>query len=109
MTLYTLCDVLVTNDSGPAHFASLTPIQVVTLFGPETPALFAAHTARHVALWAGIACSPCVSALNNRQSACQNNLCMQAISVEQVFAQVCRAYAEETRISTNAVGGALPG
>ncbi|MDB6122674.1 MAG: hypothetical protein JWQ71_1667 [Pedosphaera sp.] len=92
LALYTLCDVLVTNDSGPAHFASLTPIHVVTLFGPETPALFAAHTSRHVALWAGIACSPCVSALNNRQSACKNNLCMQAISVDQVFAQVCRGF-----------------
>jgi len=92
LVLYTLADVLVTNDSGPAHFATLTPIRVVTLFGPETPALFAARTPRNSVLWAGIACSPCVSAYNNRQSACRNNLCMQAITVEQVFAQVCRAY-----------------
>ncbi len=39
VTLYTLADVMVTNDSGPAHFASLTPLDVVTLFGPETPRL----------------------------------------------------------------------
>jgi ADP-heptose:LPS heptosyltransferase len=84
--------VLVTNDSGPAHFATLTPIDVVTLFGPETPRLFAARTPRNAALWAGLTCSPCVSAYNNRQSPCRNNLCMQAISVEQVFAAVCRAY-----------------
>ena len=43
MVLYTMCEILVTNDSGPAHFASLTPINVVTLFGPETPDLFAAR------------------------------------------------------------------
>jgi ADP-heptose:LPS heptosyltransferase len=92
LVLYTLADVLVTNDSGPAHFATLTPIRVVTLFGPETPALFAARTPRNTVLWAGIVCSPCVNAYNNRQSPCRNNICMQAITVEQVFAEVCRAY-----------------
>ena len=92
LVIYTLADVLVTNDSGPAHFATLTPIRVVTLFGPETPALFAARTPRNSVIWAGIACSPCVSAYNNRQSPCRNNVCMQAITVEQVFAEVCRAY-----------------
>ena len=40
LTLYTIADVLVTNDSGPAHFASLTPVHTVVLFGPETPRLF---------------------------------------------------------------------
>lgn len=94
LVLYTLADVLVTNDSGPAHFATLTSIRVVTLFGPETPALFAARTSRNRVLWAGIACSPCVSAYNNRQSACRDNLCMQAITVEQVFSKVCRGYEE---------------
>jgi ADP-heptose:LPS heptosyltransferase len=93
MVLYTLCEILVTNDSGPAHFASLTSIHVITLFGPETPALFAARTPRNVAIWAGISCSPCVNANNNRQSPCQNNLCMQHISIDQVFQEVCRVYA----------------
>ena len=40
--LYTLSELLITNDSGPAHFASMTPITVITLFGPETPLLFRA-------------------------------------------------------------------
>jgi ADP-heptose:LPS heptosyltransferase len=92
LVLYTLADVLVTNDSGPAHFATLTPIDVVTLFGPETPDLFGARTPRNTVLWAGLACSPCVSAYNNRQSACRDNRCMQAISVDQVFETVCDVY-----------------
>jgi len=91
LVLYTLAEVLVTNDSGPAHFAALTPIRVVTLFGPETPLLFAARTPRNTTLWAGIACSPCVNAYNNRQSPCRNNICMQAITVEQVLTEVARA------------------
>lgn len=94
LVLYGLADVLVTNDSGPAHFAALTPIHTVTLFGPETPLLFAALTPRNTPLWAGIACSPCVSALNNRQSACRDNVCMQRITPDETFAAVCKSYLE---------------
>jgi ADP-heptose:LPS heptosyltransferase len=103
MVLYALCDILVTNDSGPAHFASLTSINVITLFGPETPALFAARTPRNLAIWAGLACSPCVNANNNRQSPCRNNLCMQHITVDQVFGEVCRIYNQRRQR-----GGAAP-
>src|SRR6266550_1235816 len=92
LVLYTRSAILVTNDSGPAHFASMTPIRVVTLFGPETPALFASRSPNATALWAGIACSPCVNAYNNRQSVCRNNVCMQAITVDDVFKKVTGIY-----------------
>jgi ADP-heptose:LPS heptosyltransferase len=100
LVLYARSEILVTNDSGPAHFASMTPIRVVTLFGPETPALFAARSPNVTALWAGIACSPCVNAYNNRQSVCRNNLCMQAITVDDVFEKVTRIY-DSLRKSTS--------
>jgi ADP-heptose:LPS heptosyltransferase len=92
LVLCHLAEVLVTNDSGPAHFASLTPIDVVVLFGPETPRLFAAPSPRTHPLWAGIACSPCINAFNDRFSACRDNVCMQRLSVEHVFQQVARLY-----------------
>ena len=92
IVLYTLAKVLVTNDSGPAQFATLTPIEVITLFGPETPLLFGAKTSRNHILWSGIVCSPCVNAYNDRLSPCRNNLCMQQISVEEVFEKVCQVY-----------------
>jgi ADP-heptose:LPS heptosyltransferase len=101
LALYTRSEILVTNDSGPAHFASMTPIRVVALFGPETPALFAARSPNSTALWAGIACSPCVNAYNNRQSVCRNNLCMQAITVDDVFKEVTRIYDSLERTSGN--------
>ncbi|PYJ08236.1 MAG: glycosyltransferase family 9 protein [Verrucomicrobia bacterium] len=100
LVLFTLADVLVTNDSGPAHFATLTPIRVVTLFGPETPALYEARSPRNVPLWAGIACSPCVNAYNNRQSPCRNNLCMQALTLDEVFEEVCRACDQQASART---------
>src|SRR6266850_68962 len=101
LVLYTRSDILVTNDSGPAHFASMTPIRVVALFGPETPALFATRSPNATALWAGIACSPCVNAYNNRQSVCRNNLCMQAITVDDVFKEVAHIYDSLKRKSGN--------
>jgi ADP-heptose:LPS heptosyltransferase len=84
----TLADVLVTNDSGPAHFATLTSVDVVTLFGPEHPRLFAARSPRNHVLWEGLPCSPCVSAYNDRTSPCRDNVCLQRISVDQVLAIV---------------------
>jgi ADP-heptose:LPS heptosyltransferase len=108
LVLYTLADVLVTNDSGPAHFATLTPIRVVTLFGPETPVLFAAPTPRNTVLWPQLPCSPCVSAYNNRQSACRDNQCMQAITVDEVFGAVCRAFESKTQPVTSPAIADLP-
>ena len=108
LVLYTLAEVLVTNDSGPAHFASLTPIRVVTLFGPETPRLFGALTPRNVAIWRGIACSPCVNAYNNRQSPCRNNLCMQQITVEEVFAAAHEAFLQRRTAPLPAAQSTVP-
>jgi len=90
LIVYQMAEVLVTNDSGPAHFAVLTSIDVITLFGPETPLLFGARSPRNHSLWAEIACSPCINALNNRQSCCHNNVCMQMLSVDLVFETLCQ-------------------
>jgi ADP-heptose:LPS heptosyltransferase len=88
LVLYTLADVLVTNDSGPGHFASMTDIHSIVLYGPETPALFGAIGGRSHIIHAGLACSPCVNAFNHRFSPCRNNVCMQSISVEMVYRKV---------------------
>ena len=88
LVLYTLSEVLVTNDSGPGHFASMTDIDNIVLFGPETPQRFGPLGANAHVLWAKLACSPCVNVYNHRFSACTDNVCMQEITVDQVYAQV---------------------
>ena len=85
--LYTLSDVMVTNDSGPGHFSAVTPLRTVVLFGPETPALYGS-IGNSIAITANLACSPCVSAANHRKTPCQDNVCMQAITVAQVLDKV---------------------
>ncbi len=103
LILYGLAEILVTNDSGPAHFATLTPVDVVTLFGPETPFLFGSPSLRNHSLYANIACSPCVNAFNNRLSSCRDNQCMKMITVDEVFNTVVKCYESRRAINTGSV------
>jgi ADP-heptose:LPS heptosyltransferase len=88
LVLYTLADVLVSNDSGPGHFAALTDIDILTLVGPETPKVWGVLGPRAHRISIDLPCSPCVSIYNNRLSSCRNNLCMQGITVEMVHRKV---------------------
>jgi ADP-heptose:LPS heptosyltransferase len=92
--LYALAAVMVSNDSGPAHFAAACGLPTVVLFGPETPNLYQ-PLGKSTAIYAGLACSPCVNATNHRNSACTDNVCMRAISIEQVFAAVDRVLSRQ--------------
>ena len=82
--LYSLSACMVSNDSGPPHFASVTEMPVFVFFGPETPKLYA-PLGNATPICAGLACSPCVSAANHRKTACSDNVCLRIITPEQVF------------------------
>jgi len=94
--LYAHATLMVTNDSGPAHFAAATGLPTIVLFGPETPKLYQ-PLGNSRAIYAGLACSPCVSAHNHRKTACTDNVCMQAIAVDEVFAAVTEVLAAPTQ------------
>ncbi len=85
--LYSIAALMVTNDSGPGHFSSITPLPTFVLFGPETPALYGS-LGNSTPIFAGLACSPCVSAANHRKTPCSDNKCLQAITVDQVFTAI---------------------
>lgn len=82
--LYSLSHVMVTNDSGPGHFSSVTDMHTYVLFGPETPDLYGS-LGNSTPIYAGLNCSPCVSAWNHRKTACTDNKCLQAITPQQVY------------------------
>ena len=86
--LYNISDMLITNDSGPAHFSALTDIRTIVFYGPETPLLYGPLGNNYTALYSNFACSPCVSAYNHRKSPCTNNRCLQAITPETVLSLV---------------------
>lgn len=78
--------LLVSNDGGPVHFAALTPIPVLALFGPETPLLYAPLSSRSQSLFRALPCSPCLSAYNHRRTPCDgDNQCLKQISVAEVL------------------------
>lgn len=80
MALYSLSALMVTNDSGPAHFASLLRLPTLVFFGPETPRLYQPLGSACKSIYADFACSPCVSVYNNKKSTCLDNKCLQAIA-----------------------------
>jgi ADP-heptose:LPS heptosyltransferase len=82
--LYSVSAFMLTNDSGPAHFASITDMHTFVLFGPETPALYSS-LGPTTPIYAGMACSPCVSASNHRKTPCSDNQCIKIITPEWVF------------------------
>ena len=88
LMLFYAADLLITNDGGPGHFATLTPIQTMVFFGPETGKLYGPLGKRNVVLESGIACSPCLSAYNHRLTFCDgDNQCLKRITPDPVLDQ----------------------
>lgn len=80
--------LLITNDGGPSHFATVTPIQTMVFFGPETGKLYGPLGQRTIILESGIACSPCLTAYNHRLTFCDgDNQCLKRIAPDPVLDQ----------------------
>jgi ADP-heptose:LPS heptosyltransferase len=99
--LFDLAHVLVTNDSGPAHFAALTRIHVIVFFGPEIPERYRPLTASADVVHTGYSCSPCIGPYNQRLSPCNDNQCLKSIDVDEITVLV-RARLESARSASSA-------
>ena len=74
-------DLVITNDNGPAHFATLTGTKCLVLFSTDSPFVYG-PLGDAVIAYSHYQCSPCISALNHKVSRCDNNRCLQAIAPE---------------------------
>jgi ADP-heptose:LPS heptosyltransferase len=84
--LFHRASLLISNDGGPGHFASMTPISSIVLYGPETPMLYGVMGPRTHVFYDPIPCSPCLTAYNHRRSPCDgNNVCLKGISPRAVL------------------------
>ncbi len=88
ISLYDIADILITNDSGPVHFSAMTNIKTFAFFGPETPKLYGPLGDNCFVFYSNYSCSPCISAFNQRKSPCNDNKCLKAISVDEVYRKV---------------------
>jgi ADP-heptose:LPS heptosyltransferase len=89
--------LLIANDGGPIHFAALTPMPVLALFGPETPLLYGPLSPHAHCLYRRLPCSPCISAYNHRLTPCDgDNQCLKQISVAEAL-EAARRLIREVR------------
>ena len=77
------CRLLVGNDSSPIHMASALSIPTYSLWGPTNPKRYGDPALHHTTFFKKIECSPCYS--YGEFPACNDNQCMQAISVAEVW------------------------
>jgi len=85
IALCSIASLFISHDSGAANLASLTAVNMVVLFGPETPVLYAPLKENKKVLYKKLACSPCFSAYNHRNSVCRDNKCLKMITVDEVY------------------------
>jgi len=85
MVLLKRAAMVVTNDSGPLHVAAALGVPTVSLYGPETPALYGPVGENHLVFYASHWCSPCLSVYNAKIAMCHGeNECMRRIRLEEV-------------------------
>lgn len=88
MSIFHLASLLIANDGGPGHFAAMTPIPSIIIYGPETPALYGPLDEKAVVFYASLSCSPCLTAYNHRNSPCDgDNVCLKSIDPHEVLAK----------------------
>jgi len=101
IVLFHLSSLLVTNDGGPCHFASMTPIPSITFFGPETPALYGPLGRNAEVFYTSLSCSPCVTAYNHRKSPCDgDNICLKLVPPDAVLQKALEMLARFAPAST---------
>jgi ADP-heptose:LPS heptosyltransferase len=105
--VFDLAHVLVTNDSGPAHFAALTRIHVIVFFGPEIPERYRPLATSSDVVHTGFTCSPCIGPHNQRLSPCNDNLCLKSINVDEI-ALLVRTRLEAARSSAKPTQDLVP-
>jgi ADP-heptose:LPS heptosyltransferase len=84
LVLLKKCDLLVTNDTGPMHFAWALGTPTVSLFGPVDPKHYGMRAGNIRILYKPIYCSPCVHEVDEPPCG-GNNVCMQRISVTEAL------------------------
>jgi len=76
------CKVFVTGDSAPMHIASSMGTNFIALFGPTDPRRHYEATDKGLVIKKKVTCGPCY------KPDCKNVLCMDKISVDEVFKAV---------------------
>ena len=78
--LFSIADLVITNDTGPRHIAIAFKRDVITLFGPNDPAWTQTGWEREIKITGKADCVPCAEKKCKRKQ----HECMESISVDMV-------------------------
>ncbi len=78
------CSLLVTNDTGPRHYAVALDVSVAVIFGSTDPGLTASNLEKTATIRVDIECSPC----QQKKCPLEHHKCMKELLPDVVFAQV---------------------
>ncbi len=98
--LASMCDLMVTNDTGARHFGVATGSKVVTLFGSTDPRWTHLYTSLERIVRVELPCSPCQQRICPQPAGPLYHKCMFDISVEQVFDVCCELLSQPVEAST---------
>jgi ADP-heptose:LPS heptosyltransferase len=79
---------LVTNDSGPLHFAVMQGVPTISIWGPQAPRLYGAKDKRkHKEFYIDMDCSPCMNIYRTKGGYFCNNQapCLKGISPTEIL------------------------
>jgi heptosyltransferase-2 len=79
--LFSIADLVITNDTGPRHIAIALRRKVITLFGPNDPAWTDTGYENEIRIIGDAPCAPCGKPKCRKPQ----HLCMKSITVEMVF------------------------
>lgn len=79
-------DLVISNDSGPAHLAAGLGRPVLAVFGPESPDRYGPRGRRVAVVWGRMECGPCLTVENRKTAPCRgDNRCLRQLTAEDVL------------------------
>lgn len=81
----TMASLLITNDSGPRHYANAFQVPSVTIFGSTHQEWSQYEQPRSMALQKEVPCGPCMQRICPEVLQGRRHLCMEQVTPEEVF------------------------
>ena len=94
-SLFSIADLVISNDTGPRHIAVALERKIISLFGPNDPAWTGTGCENEIQIVGDVSCAPCSKPICEKKE----HLCMQAITVEMVCDAAKRLLEKNHRIS----------
>lgn len=84
------CNLLVTNDTGPRHYAVALDVPVVVIMGPTNPGYTATNLDKTIVIRKEMDCSPC-----HKKICPKEHQCMTEITVTEIFSAAKKLMKEQ--------------